>query len=65
VQHHEHPNDSLDDRRQDSPTEFDDEGTLVVERHFAIVPEWIIDAEISDAALPAPPFLRKSEELVV
>ena len=50
MQHHEHPNDSLDDRRQDSPTEFDDEGTLVVERHFAIVPEWIIDAKISDAA---------------
>lgn len=30
--------------------EFGDEGTLVVDLHFAIVPEWIIDAEISDAA---------------
>jgi hypothetical protein len=30
--------------------EFEDEGTLVVEQHFAIVPEWIIDADISDCA---------------
>jgi len=30
--------------------EFGDEGTLVVEQHFAIVPEWLIDADISDAA---------------
>lgn len=29
---------------------FEDEGTLVVEQHFAIVPEWIIDADISDCA---------------
>jgi hypothetical protein len=41
---------------------FDDEGTLVVEQHFAIVPEWVIDADISDAAYrlysvlpPSPP----------
>lgn len=27
---------------------FDDEGTLVLEQRFAIVPEWIIDAPISD-----------------
>jgi hypothetical protein len=31
-------------------TDFDGEGTLVVEQHFAIVPEWVIDADISDAA---------------
>lgn len=30
--------------------DFDDEGTLVVEQRFAIVPEWIIDADISDSA---------------
>jgi hypothetical protein len=29
---------------------FADEGTLVVDQHFAIVPEWIIDADISDCA---------------
>lgn len=29
---------------------FEDEGTLVLEQRFAIVPEWIIDAEISDCA---------------
>jgi hypothetical protein len=29
---------------------LDDEGTLVVDQHFAIVPEWIIDADISDCA---------------
>jgi hypothetical protein len=29
---------------------FDDEGTLVLEQRFAIVPEWIIDASISDCA---------------
>jgi hypothetical protein len=27
-----------------------DEDTLVLEQHFAIVPEWVIDAEISDCA---------------
>ena len=31
--------------------EADDEGVLVLEQHFAIVPEWVLDAEISDAAL--------------
>lgn len=30
--------------------DFDDEGTLVVEQRFAIVPEWIIDTDISDCA---------------
>jgi hypothetical protein len=29
---------------------FEDEGTLVLEQRFAIVPEWIIDARISDCA---------------
>ena len=29
---------------------FEDEGTLVLEQRFAIVPEWIIDAELSDCA---------------
>lgn len=29
---------------------LEDEGTLVVEQHFAIVPEWVIDADISDCA---------------
>ena len=29
---------------------FEDEGTLVLEQRFAIVPEWIIDAPISDCA---------------
>jgi hypothetical protein len=29
---------------------FEDEGTLVLEQRFAIVPEWIIDAQISDCA---------------
>src|SRR4051794_40292440 len=31
--------------------EVDDEGVLVLEQHFAIVPEWVLDADISDAAL--------------
>jgi hypothetical protein len=36
-----------------------DEGVLVLEQHFAIVPEWVLDVDISDAALrlfcgPAP-----------
>src|ERR671939_1828938 len=31
--------------------EFDDDGTLVLQQRFAIVPEWILDADISDAAL--------------
>src|SRR3954470_10888647 len=35
----------------DSADEVDDEGTLVVEQRFAIVPEWVLDADISDAAL--------------
>ena len=30
--------------------DFEDEGTLVLEQRFAIVPEWVIDAEISDCA---------------
>ena len=29
---------------------FGEEGTLVLEQRFAIVPEWIIDAPISDCA---------------
>lgn len=29
---------------------LEDQGTLVVEQHFAIVPEWVIDADISDCA---------------
>ena len=29
---------------------FEDEGTLVLEQRIAIVPEWIIDAPISDCA---------------
>ena len=29
---------------------FEDEGTLVLEQRFAIVPEWVIDAPISDCA---------------
>src|SRR4051794_30335890 len=31
--------------------EDDDEGDLVLEQYFAIVPEWVLDADISDAAL--------------
>jgi Helix-turn-helix domain len=31
--------------------ELDDEGTLLMEQRFSIVPEWVLDAEISDAAL--------------
>jgi len=31
---------------------FEDAGTLVVEAYFAIVPEWVIDVDISDAAYP-------------
>src|SRR4051794_37361156 len=34
-----------------SAGEDEDEGVLVLEQHFAIVPEWVLDAEISDAAL--------------
>src|SRR3954466_8530656 len=34
-----------------SAGENDDEGVLVLEQHFAIVPEWVLDADISDAAL--------------
>jgi hypothetical protein len=30
--------------------DFEDEGTLVLEQRFAIVPEWVIDAAISDSA---------------
>jgi len=29
---------------------FGEEGTLVLEQRFVIVPEWIIDAAISDCA---------------
>ena len=29
---------------------FEEEGTLVLQERFAIVPEWIIDAQISDCA---------------
>src|SRR3954463_8293323 len=29
----------------------DNEDVLVLEQHFAIVPEWVLDADISDAAL--------------
>jgi len=29
---------------------FGDEGTLVLEQRFAIVPEWVIDAQLSDCA---------------
>src|SRR3954471_727114 len=28
-----------------------DEDSLVLEQHFSIVPEWVLDADISDAAL--------------
>jgi hypothetical protein len=28
---------------------LDDAGTLILEQHFAIVPAWVIDADISDA----------------
>jgi hypothetical protein len=31
--------------------ESDAEDSLVLEQHFAIVPEWVLDADISDAAL--------------
>ena len=34
----------------DSLADFEDEGTLVLEQRFAIVPEWVIDADISDSA---------------
>src|SRR5215218_4230246 len=37
--------------RSNSVDEVDDGGVLVLEQHFAIVPEWVLDAEISDAAL--------------
>ena len=35
----------------DPADEVEDEGLLVLEQHFAIVPEWVLDADISDAAL--------------
>src|SRR5215218_9904644 len=36
----------------DRETDGDDnEDVLVLEQHFAIVPEWVLDADISDAAL--------------
>jgi len=35
----------------DSLDAGEDEGVLVLEQHFAIVPEWVLDADISDAAL--------------
>src|SRR3954466_102364 len=37
--------------QSNSADEDDDEGVLVLEQHFAIVPEWVLDADISDAAL--------------
>src|SRR5215213_591224 len=37
--------------QSDSANEVEDEGILVLEQHFAIVPEWVLDADISDAAL--------------
>src|SRR5215218_1524552 len=37
--------------RADPVDEVEDEGVLVLEQHFAIVPEWVLDADISDAAL--------------
>src|SRR5215213_4677488 len=37
--------------RADPVDEVGDEGVLVLEQHFAIVPEWVLDADISDAAL--------------
>jgi hypothetical protein len=33
-----------------APDSVPDEGSLVLEQRFAIVPEWVIDAELSDAA---------------
>jgi len=39
-----------DDAALRRPPDFGDEDTLVVEQHFAIVPEWLTDADISDAA---------------
>lgn len=38
------------ERASGAAEELEDEGTLVVEQHFAIVPEWVIDADISDCA---------------
>src|SRR3954447_6420066 len=35
----------------DDVDDVEDEGILVLEQHFAIVPEWVLDADISDAAL--------------
>jgi hypothetical protein len=37
--------------RSAPPDELDDEGTLLLEQRFSIVPEWVLDADISDAAL--------------
>jgi hypothetical protein len=37
--------------RANAADEGADEGVLVLEQHFAIVPEWVLDADISDAAL--------------
>src|SRR5215218_875707 len=37
--------------RSNSVDEVDDGGVLVLEQHFAIVPEWVLDADISDVAL--------------
>jgi hypothetical protein len=34
----------------ESLDDLDDTGTLVLEQRFAIVPEWVIDVEISDCA---------------
>ena len=35
---------------EDVTHEFEDDGTLVLEQRFAIVPEWVIDAGVSDCA---------------
>ncbi len=34
----------------ESLDDLGDQGTLVLEQHFAIVPEWVIDADITDCA---------------
>ena len=39
------------ERQCDTAGEVEDEGALVAGQHFAIVPERVLDADISDAAL--------------
>ena len=36
---------------EDRAAELDEGAGLILEQHFAIVPEWVLDADISDAAL--------------